>query len=263
MSRYTPPGWIPYDPTNPLTFSTGYAQVKDLPPAERDAFVRAHYQEQEQLRRYLPEFRFVNRKRVTSIGEMTPLEREQWMRFLRDNDSEILGHIQGNDFFHPQEEDYYEGYNDELYIDTWEWRSPSGPVILTDIYGWPGDNQSGAVFIGREPVFTNSDTNLTLIEGSSWAPLLRDRMDSLTHLKSSLFCTEQCTEHEHCKVQYCEASKFEPQEEEFTPQSGLIVGSRVLNPTIGPLLPQMPSIPPVQTYSSAEALAWQLQNLRY
>ena len=233
MSSYTSPGWIPYDPRNPLTFSAGQVQVKDLPL-------------EEQIRRYLPEFRFVSRKRVTSIDQMTELEREQWMRALRDENAEVLQHIKGNDFFTLDEDEYYEGYNDELYIDTWEWTINTlykqGVVTLTDIYGWPGDNQHGVVFIGKEPVFTNSDTHLTLIVGSPWAPILRERTDALSHLKSTIFCTESCQEHEHCKEQYCRA------EGSVVPQLSPIGGS------------QFSSIPPqIPNFATVDEITQKLQ----
>ena len=193
-----------YNHRDPLTFWSGRVQVKDLPPEERDAFVRNYHEEQDQIKKHLPEFRFVSRKRAKFINEMTELEQKQWMTFLQRENAEVLEHIQGNDFFTLDNDDYYEGYNDELYIDTWEWSVSNlyqqVVITLTDIYGWPGDNQHGAVFIGEVPVFTNSDTRLTVIEGTPYTPILREREKSLSHLKHDLFSNERCIDHEHSCV---------------------------------------------------------------
>ena len=134
---------------------------------------------------------------------MTDLEKQQWILFLKYEEAEILEHNDDIDFFN-QEFEEFQGYNEELYIDTWEWNG----IKLTDIYGWPGDNQSGGIFVGLDLVFENSDTRVDFPKISDRYDtkeneeylILNQRKDAISHIKGELFCFEPCGFHEHCNV---------------------------------------------------------------
>lgn len=209
---------ISYDRSNPLSFwinkSKGACQVKDLPTDERDRFVKEFQEKQDLISQHVVEFNFKSRKIATKLEDMTDLERQQWLIFLKHDNAEILDYLDeaeileqfdGDVNFFDEEFEEYCGYNEELYIDTWEWNG----LILTDIYGWPGDNQSGGVFIGFDLVFENSDTRVDfprisdryVRDENKKYPFLNQGKDTLSHLKGQLFSTESCNNHEHCNKQ--------------------------------------------------------------
>lgn len=146
---------LPYDKSNPLTFCHGACQVKDLPADERDLFVNSFHEKQRTIAEQVTEFTFKSRKIAKKLEDMTDFERKQWMLFLEHDDAEISDEGFFNEAF-----EEFQGYNDQIYIDIWEWNHEGDIILITDMYGWPGDNQSGAVFIGMDMIFENSDTHL-------------------------------------------------------------------------------------------------------
>ena len=64
----------------------------------------------------------------------------------------------GKIFFAPENEEY-DGFNDEIWVETWLWKDN---VVIKDLYAWPGDNQAGAIFIGEsiDPLFFIGDMDL-------------------------------------------------------------------------------------------------------
>lgn len=203
---------IPYDRTNPLSFwlnkPKGSCQVKDLPTDERDCFVKEFQEEQSIISKYVLEFDIKSSKTATKLEDMTHLEKQQWLSFLKHDNAEILNQfteISTDINFFDEKFNEYQGYNEDIHIDTWEWND----IILTDIYGWPGDNQSGGVFVGMDLVFENSDTNLEFPKriANDKYPMLNERKDALSHLKDRLFCIESCN-HDHCNILSIKFDKF-------------------------------------------------------
>jgi hypothetical protein len=42
----------------------------------------------------------------------------------------------------------------------WKWKHDGITDIFVDMNAWPGDNESGAIFLNDQIIFINSDTNL-------------------------------------------------------------------------------------------------------
>ena len=199
--------------SNPLSFwinkSNGACQVKDLSDEERDFYVKEFQDKQDRINQQVIEFSFKSRKIVKRLEDMTELEKKQWLIFLKHDNSEILEHTEN--FFDDEFNDNH-GFNEEIYIDTWEWSSAclnGKDQVLTDMYGWPGDNQSGGVFVNEDMIFENSDSRVDYPrindryerKKNSKYEILSQRKDALSHLKGQLFSTDLCDDHEHCNLQ--------------------------------------------------------------
>lgn len=152
-------------------------------------------------------FTWVGRRIVTATGDLSDAEYRQWRACLTFENLELTNEF---DLFDPlNEED--DRYNDEIWVETWNFLVNGEILTIKDIYAWPGDNQMGAIFIGDDPtpILINSDTNLRSSRLDDASPILTYRTE-FEHLRQSLSSSsdengdpiEGCTEHPHCLQQY-------------------------------------------------------------
>jgi hypothetical protein len=161
---------------------------------------------------------WVEGKRATSMKELTASEIDQWDSYLRND---CLDLENWNDFFDPENEES-DGYNDEIWIETWIWK---GTITIKDLYAWPGDNQAGAIFVGDspEPIFFIGDMDLELSQKRSNGPNriktltpteleFQKLMDEFGHMRRVFYESdendERCTEHQQCKGHIKAHEKF-------------------------------------------------------
>ena len=208
---------IPYDHLNPLSWTiNGAVQVKDLPKEEQDKYVKDFQDEQEKYRKEIVEFKFKVAKSITKMEDMPEIEKKQWLIFLESEKVELLEQyddLSNIDFFDSEFEEYH-GWNEEIMVNVWEWTSPGGtPMEITDIFAYPGDNQSGGIFIGTDLIFRNSDARLSfpgwkyrepesLKHANPKYPLLNERKKTFSHLKGMLTIYGSSGCHEYCDNLY-------------------------------------------------------------
>jgi len=106
----------------------------------------------------------ISRKIATCMQDLKEYEKKQWKKYLDINDLEC-----SEDYFlfDDNDDEYYEGANEEIYVDKWKITLNNCQIFyMTDIYAWPGDNQSGGLFIEKSDVMimSNSDTSLEKIK---------------------------------------------------------------------------------------------------
>src|SRR3989338_4724127 len=94
----------------------------------------------------------VSRKTAKCMQDLKEYEKKQWKMFL---DTEDLSY--GEDYF-DDEDGYHEGANDEIIVNNCQ------VYYITDIYAWPGDNQSGGLFIEKSDVMIMSNCDTCLEE---------------------------------------------------------------------------------------------------
>lgn len=143
---------------------------------------------------------------ATSMDHLTPADREQWKAALLDNDVYLEG---VTDYF-DKTDDNLLGYNDEIYIEYWLWKSPEGTVLLKDMFSWPGDNQSGGVFISVDPtpILVNGDCDIACSSADNLTDLqaaLQTDIDSFIHIRSMTSGAETCDcedGHDNCTEQW-------------------------------------------------------------
>lgn len=82
---------------------------------------------------------------------------------------------------------------DKIRVMRWSWNGQ----ILIDMNAWPGDNESGAVFLDDQIVFTNSDQALDHAEDCP--DDLAERLESYQHVRIQ-WCLDYNHPpiHEHC-----------------------------------------------------------------
>lgn len=110
----------------------------------------------------------ISEKTATEMDHLTESEKNQWKSFLNYNYWE--GNYNPDNFFDFNQVDdmFYEGSMDDISVDIWEITLNNGSKLrLIDMYGWPGDNQAGAIFLDSDPqiLMTNSDTCLSPYDG--------------------------------------------------------------------------------------------------
>jgi len=153
-------------------------------------------------------FQLRNFRVITSVDQMTPVEIQQWLSYLRFENLELAERMDEDgsiNFFDPE----YEGsehYEEEIWIQEWEWRPSSEKCYpLTDIFCWPGDNQDGAIFMGDDltPQCRNTDTNLYTDKGYiKCDAYLKEILDDFGHLRSFYKHgpeDETCSNYEWCQ----------------------------------------------------------------
>ena len=173
--------------------------------------VHDFHQRRNKIIEYINEFELTSEKVATQISDMSELESQQWLLFLKHDNAEILDEFIETatdiDFFDPEFEDMHD-WNEEIIINTWKWKN----VILTDMYSVTR-GQSGAVFVGFDMIFENRDMNLEFpghkkhwlnIKPNTQLPtfhILNERREALSHLKWTIahsYCEDN---HEHCEKQ--------------------------------------------------------------
>lgn len=83
----------------------------------------------------------------------------------------------------------------EIVVREWRWRD----VILIDIFGYPGDNEDGAIFLDNKHVINNGDMDLVWIRGPKE---LRSRIPYLMHLRPNGWGWHGICNHSQCKKQH-------------------------------------------------------------
>lgn len=175
-----------YERDNPLSHWVNFiddqgknkaAQVKDLPTDLKNMYIEEISLSIEQRKKYLHEFRLHAHKTATSMRDLTPYEIEAFKCYL--NTQGITYDV--NNFFEDNGE--YDWYTDAIEVDTWIWTYNNISKFLIDIYGWPGDNQDGAIFDRANIVITNSDQSLTATKN---CPLiLQERLLSFEEVRQT------------------------------------------------------------------------------
>jgi len=94
-------------------------------------------------------------------------EIDRWREYLHLHGQELLERLekdQTDNFFDANYEEL-QGYNEELHIVEWNYHpSPGVTLHLIDIFGYPGDNEDGGIWIlpDVDPALLNSDQNLSV-----------------------------------------------------------------------------------------------------
>lgn len=147
------------------------------------------------------EFTFIDERLAKKMFDLTPEEIQMWLNFTKSEDINMFEQLDPNniDFFNPDIDQLVD--DDGIYIRRWRWAAPGqSPLILIDMYSFPGDNQAGAVFIDGKMIYKNSDENLYLPEIPNLEhPLLNERIDTFDHVRRC-FYDEDCEYHHHCNI---------------------------------------------------------------
>jgi hypothetical protein len=152
------------------------------------------------INKYLNEFNLLNHKTIHKMKDFKDDELFLWKIILReiysgwDPNENIDSDLFGKD-------DYEDHYNEEIQITKWIWKHDNKINILIDMYGYPGDNQSGGIFLNNKIVLINSDQEIN--SNKNTPKELIERISSFTHVRM-----QQCVEdkygdpnpnaHKHC-----------------------------------------------------------------
>ena len=151
----------------------------------------------ERERTYLHEFDLKSCKFATKMSDLTENEVKLWRTWL-EQDYLISDDI--TDLFDKTK--YCDGYNEEIRVMYFQWSHDGKIDTLIDINGWPGDNESGAIFLNDDMIYTNGDQNISTLETTPKE--LRDRVDAYAHIRIQR-CVEELDyddnhpAHKHCK----------------------------------------------------------------
>lgn len=133
------------------------------------------------MKLYLHEFELTSAKIAESMEDLTDEEVRLWKIYLKYDIGDVPDAF--TDLFDIGE------YDDlgqvEIRVMYWRWNDQT----LVDINAWPGDNESGAIFIDGVMVFTYHEDGMVCTASCSDA--LRDRDESFDHIR-----TQRC--HKHC-----------------------------------------------------------------
>lgn len=158
-------------------------------------------------RKYVHEFDIISSKIVKQMSDLTENEIALWKKWLsyywsKDTNSNEFDHV--TDFFNIEDvgED---AYNDEIQVQVWKWTHDGQDDYLYDLNAWPGDNESGGIFLHGDLVFENGDQSLYYLQTTPED--IKLRRNALGHLR-----TFQCTQeedydedpvaHQHCELVY-------------------------------------------------------------
>lgn len=153
--------------------------------------------EQLNIDKYLNEFDLLKYKSVTKMSDFTFKEEKMWRQTL-----DIIYDGEGlsdgiSDLFN--EHDLF----DERYVTIveWSWKHNGKIDILIDLYGYPGDNQAGIIFMNDELVLINHDQEIGDTINSS--DELIKRIPAFEHIRMQQCVEDQCGRpnpkaHKHC-----------------------------------------------------------------
>lgn len=161
------------------------------------------------------EFHYISTKIVSSVEDMTLLERKQWINCLKYCESGILDqytsieNVLNVNFFDPEFEEFNE-YSFKLVIDQWRWKEKDLIIIMANEHD--RDIFVGGIFIGERMVCHFDQTFLNLgptDEGQEFKDKIQE--DALLHiLKTVIDGDEDYDEciHSHCEVQRAKREKI-------------------------------------------------------
>ncbi|SNW62434.1 Hypothetical protein ORPV_530 [Orpheovirus IHUMI-LCC2] len=131
-------------------------------------------------------------KVATKMEDLTETEVKLWIQWLKTFTDDVDDY---KDNLFNEDNWEWEGYNDEIRVMIWEIISDDKTYKLIDMNGWPGDNESGAIFLNNEIIFTNRDTNLS--HNDKTPKFLIDRKEDMEHVRTfSCYPSRDCT---YCK----------------------------------------------------------------
>jgi len=138
--------------------------------------------------KYLNEFNLLSSKSVHKMEDFTIEELKMWKIILTEIYSEWaeIDNIDGDLF----DKENIEIYEREIRIEKWIWKNNNKTIILTDIYGFPGDTESGAIFMNGKLVLINSDQEISSTDLTSKE--LMQRIPSFSHVR-----LQQCIQDKH------------------------------------------------------------------
>ena len=98
-------------------------------------------------------------------------------------------------------EDGYESYNGEYVIMKWNW--PDRQQVITEIYGFPGDNPVGVVFLGNDenPILTQGDRDYVaqkITKPTVAQKAFLEYVKEFAHLSNCLYNSDCDHDHPHC-----------------------------------------------------------------
>lgn len=133
----------------------------------------------------LEDFTLISVKYAYSLKELTQEERKLLLQYIQYD----IGVEDNYDFF--EGDDWM---TDTVVVYKWQWKDK----ILLDIFGYPGDNENGCIYLDDEIVIINDD--MDLVATDLCPEELKDTIDDLIHLRPNgpdLTCEEG---HAHCLV---------------------------------------------------------------
>ena len=205
----SPQIYLPVDPSfSPERSQYPLPGLISLPHARQDydnkyteeqiqQFIQDDKEQCERERTFLHEFNLKDCKFATQMSDLTEIEVRLWKEFLRRDN---LIHDGIVDLFDKTE--YWDGYNEDIRVMYFEWIHNGKVNLLLDMNAWPGDNESGAIFLGEEMVYHNGDQDITALETASKE--LRDRVDTYRHIRIQSCVDEPDYDdyheiHKHCQ----------------------------------------------------------------
>ena len=133
-------------------------QVKDCDLEYRMYVVMNFTAERAIKKLYLKNFSLIKKETFYTMLKIPELIKKLWVRHLKASG---LSH-NPEEFFDDHEVD---GYVDDMRYRIWELKLEDETLEFVDINGWPGDNESGTIFVkvGEEykAIYGNGDTNLS------------------------------------------------------------------------------------------------------
>lgn len=162
-------------------------QLHRLSKNEYDMLIRKYYEIE---RKYLKEFDIIECKNISRMSEFTNDELKLWKDHLNNEyypgvSDNVKDLFDQNDI---ENHGIYEILAEDISIVKWNWNHNGRKDILIDIYDWPGDNQSGSIFLNDKIILKNGDAEL--YEDESTPLEMINRIPSFQHLRT-FDCTEE------------------------------------------------------------------------
>ena len=150
-------------------------------------------------RKYLHEFQLLSVKFAKKLSDLTDYEVQLWTIW---SGGEMIWPL-SDGLIDPLDQEANLDYaREEIRVMEWQWNKQT----LIDINTWPGDKESGAIFLDSKIVFTNNDQDIYDVKT---CPDLAERVDSYRHIRIQRCQEEEGYDNDHPVHKHCVQVKKE------------------------------------------------------
>ena len=133
---------------------TWHPNIAKPTPEEIEKWRKEDQERHTREREHLHEFELISKKVATKMPDLTEEESGLWKQWLEEEVGDLPEDL--TDLFDRDED--FEFCRDEIRVMRWKWRDQ----ILIDMNAWPGDAETGAVFLNGEIICTQAEGDFGL-----------------------------------------------------------------------------------------------------